>query len=218
MFRKLLLTITVMLLVTLFVVFPQKESLISVFRMTEDPIVISKGHYGQSLVVEISFSHEGLEEWLQTVNKPYPLLMLDAAWIDRSPKLVEIIKNRNIPTGLLGGKGAVDEDNDTINKFNKDLAIYQKHFENKPLWYMTSDYEFNPKLMQTVFKEEVNLLSPSVIYTKNYKTTNGAIVSFPIHEKSTFTFEDISKLLEREKFISIEENVFGYSIKTKKMP
>ncbi|SOC09586.1 hypothetical protein SAMN05880501_105275 [Ureibacillus xyleni] len=217
MIRKLLLTITVVFLVTLFV-FPEKNSLVSVFRMTEDPIIISKGHYGQSLVLEISFSHEGLEEWLQSANKPYPLLMLDADWIDRSPKLVEIIKKRNFPTGLLGGEGAENKDKYSINDFSKDLAIYQKHFEYKPLWFMTTDYEFNPELMQVVFKEEVNLLSPSTIYTKNYKTTKGTIVTLPLHEKSKFNFEDVSNLLKSEKFISIEENVFGYSIKTKKMP
>ncbi|WP_246027595.1 MULTISPECIES: hypothetical protein [Lysinibacillus] len=214
MIRKLLVTLTLMLVVTLFI-YPQKESIISVFRMTEEPIVISKGHYGQSLVVEISFSHDGLEEWLQNVQKPYPLLMLDANWIDRSPKLVDIIKKRNIPTGLLGGKGKEEY---TIKNFNKDLAIYQKHFENKPLWFMTSDYEFQPDLMQVAFKEEVNLLSPSVIYGKNYQTTNGAIVTLSLHEKSTVKFDELNTLLKKEKFISIEENVFGYSIKTKKMP
>jgi len=216
MVRKLLVTVVLMVVVTFFV-YPQRESLISVFRITDQPLVISKGNYGQSLVVEISFTHEGLEEWLKTLKQPYPLLMLNADWIARSPKIVEQIKKLNIPTGLLGGKGA--ENSYSIEHFNKDLKIYEKNFENKPLWFMTSDYEFETELQQTVFNEEINLLSPSIIYTKEtYKKADGAILSLKLHEKNKPNFEEYTKLIEKEKFISIEENVFGYTIKTKRIP
>ncbi|QCR34142.1 hypothetical protein [Lysinibacillus sp. SGAir0095] len=216
MVRKLLVTAVLVVIVTLFV-YPQRDSIISVFRMTDEPLVISKGNYGQSLIVEISFSHDGLEEWLQTLKQPYPLLMLDADWIARSPKIVEQLKKQNIPTGLLGGKGA--ENSYSIEDFNKDLQIYEKHFNNKPLWFMTSDYEFGSNLQQSVFDQEINLLSPSMIYTKDtYKKTDGAIYSLKLHENSKVNFEEYSKLIENEKFVSIEENVFGYTIKTKKIP
>ncbi|MDI7743345.1 hypothetical protein QMK38_15170 [Lysinibacillus fusiformis] len=216
MVRKLLVTVVLVVIVTLFV-YPQRDSIISVFRMTDEPLIISKGNYGQSLIVEISFSHDGLEEWLQSLKQPYPLLLLDAEWIARSPKIVEQIKKQNIPTGLLGDKGA--ENNYTIEDFNKDLQIYEEHFDNKPLWFMTKDYEFGKDLQQTVFNEEINLLSPSMIYSKDtYKKTDGAIYSLKLHENNKPNFEEYSKLIEAEKFISIEENVFGYTIKTKKIP
>ncbi|KGR75254.1 hypothetical protein CD33_11045 [Ureibacillus sinduriensis BLB-1 = JCM 15800] len=216
MVRKLLATVVLVVIVTLFV-YPQRESIISVFRMTDEPLIISKGNYGQSLIVELSFSHEGLEEWLQSLKQPYPLLMLDADWIARSPKIVEQIKKQNMPTGLLGKQGA--ENSYSIEQFNKDLKIYEKHFNNKPLWFMTSDYEFGTNLQQAVFDQEINLLSPSMIYAKNnYQKTDGAILSLKLHEKSKPNFEEYTKLIETEKFVSIEENVFGYTIKTKKIP
>ncbi len=215
MIRKLMLAVALMAVGLLFV-YPQKDTLTSVFRMTEQPLVISKGNYGQSLIVEISFTHDGLTEWLQSLKQPYPLLMLDAAWIDRSPKVVKIIKERNIPTGLLGGKGAEDY---SIKAFNKDLSIYQKHFKNKPLWFMTSDYEFDSALQQAVFEEEINLVSPSILLTnEKYKKEKGALVTWKLNEQSKPKFDDITNLIEKQKFISLEENIFGYTIKSKKLP
>ncbi|RHW36296.1 hypothetical protein D1B33_11715 [Lysinibacillus yapensis] len=216
MARKFVVTVALAVILTVFA-YPQRDSILSVFRMTEEPLIISKGNYGQSIIVEISFSHEGLEEWLQTLKQPYPLLMLDAKWIERSPKIVEQIKNQNIPTGLLGGKGA--EESYTLDDFNRDIQIYEKHFDQKPLWFMTSDYEFSPTLQQTAFNEEVNLISPSSIYSKDtFQKMDGAIVSLRLHEKTKPDFEEYNKLIATEKFISVEENVFGYTIKTKRMP
>lgn len=216
MIRKTLLTLALALIITLFI-YPQKNSIVSVFQMSGEPIVISKGHYGQSLLVEVSFSHEGMDQWLKSLKKPYPLLMLDAQWIDRSPEYVEIIKEKNLPTGLLGGNGNVDY---TTESFNKDLAIYEKHFERKPLWFMTRNYEYPLELQKAIFNEEVNLLSPTFVYSKNkeLQLSEGTIISLPLHEQSKLKFEEITELIDKQKFISIEENIFGYTMKSKKMP
>lgn len=216
MTRKVLFTLTLSLLIAFFV-FPQKESFVSVFKITDEPLVISKGNYGQSLVIEVTFSHDGLYEWLSTLKQPYPLLMLDADWIERSSKYVDLIKEKNINTGLLGPSGAI---NSSTEMFLKDVAIYEKHFKKKPLWYMTADYEYPTELKQTVFNEEINLLSPSYIYTKdaNYQQLKGAIISLPLHEHTSPNFEEYTKFMETQKFIPIEENIFGYTMKTKKMP
>lgn len=217
MIRKLLIAMTLAIILS-FLIFPQRDSVISVFRMTEEPLVISKGHYGQSLVVEISFTHDGMDEWMQSLKSPYPLLMLDADWIDRSPKLIEVIQKKNIPAGLLGGNGKDGEY--TIEQFKKDLAIFEKHFEQKPLWFMTKDYEYTQEIKQAVFNEEINLLSPSHVYTEGeqYKETKGAIISLPIHEESKPKFDELNTFIHEQKLISIEENIFGYNIKSTKMP
>ncbi|MGE7666679.1 hypothetical protein ACQKMN_13305 [Ureibacillus composti] len=216
MIRKTLITLVLALIVTFFF-YPQKDSIISVFKMSDEPVVISKGHYGQSLIVEISFSHDGLKEWLQSLKQPYPLLMLDANWINRSPEIVELIKQKNITVGLLGGQGKQDY---TFKSFKKDLSIYEKHFESKPLWFMTSDYEYPGELQKGVFNEEINLLSPTFILSKDdtFPNTKGAIISLKLNEKSNLKFDELNELLKKQKFISIEENIFGYSIKSKKLP
>lgn len=215
MLRKLLITITFVVLLSIFI-YPQKN-IVSVFRMTDEPIVVSKGHYGQSLIIEISFTHDGLPEWLQSISAPYPILMLDADWIDRSPKLVEVIQKKNIPTGLLGKHGNEEYN---IDELKKEVEIYEKHFNKKPLWFMTRDYEYTPELKQAVFNEEINLLSPSHIYgeSNQYENIKGAIISVHIHEESKPNFESLTTFVKGNKFVSLEENIFGYTIKSTKRP
>ena len=216
MIRKLVITFAVAL-VLFFLVFSQRDSIISVFQMSEEPVVISKGNYGQSIIVEVSFSHDGFLEWLNTLKQPYPLLMVNAEWIERSSKYIDVIKKKNIPIGLLGGDGAKDY---SIELFSKDVAIYEKYFQNKPLWFMTSDYIYTEGLKQSIFNEQVNMLTPSSIYKEgdDYKRDKGAIISIQVHEKSQPNFESLSKFLNSQKFMTIEENIFGYSIKSKKLP
>ncbi|MEK4496591.1 MULTISPECIES: hypothetical protein [Ureibacillus] len=216
MFRKMILALFIVMVIS-FLIYPQKTSIVSVFRMTHEPLVISKGNYGQSLIVEISFTHEGLPEWLESLHAPYPILMLDAKWIERSPKLVELIQKKNISTGLLGGYGKEEY---SIKTFNKEVEIYKKYFNQKPLWFMTKDYEFPGELKQAAFHEEINLLSPSHIYEEgnHYHDVKGAIISLQLDEQSNPNFKNISKFIQQHKFISLEENIFGYSIKSTKMP
>jgi len=216
MIRKLVLAFVIALVFILFV-FPQKNSIMSVFQFSNEPVIISKGNYGQSIIVEVTFSHDGFIEWLNTLKQPYPLLMVDAEWIKRSSKYIEVIKDRNIPIGLLGGEGAKDY---TIELFNKDVAIYEKHFQNKPLWFMTSDYNYSDELKQAIFNEHINMLAPTSIYKEgeDYKNDKGAIISIPLHEESPSNFESLTKFLGSQKFMTIEENIFGYTIKSKKLP
>ncbi|SOC39010.1 hypothetical protein [Ureibacillus acetophenoni] len=216
MIRKVVLAFAIAL-VLFFFVFPQRDSIISVFQISDEPVIISKGNYGQSIILEVSFSHDGFLEWLESLKQPYPLLMVKADWIERSPKYIDVIKNKNIPIGLLGGEGAKDY---TTELFNKDVAIYEKHLQSKPLWFMTSDYNYTDELKQSIFNEQVNMLSPTTLYKEDDPLNNekGAIISIPLHEESKTNFESLTKLLYSQKFMSIEENIFGYSIKSKKMP
>lgn len=216
MYRKLIFTLFLIIIFTLIII-PKKETIISAFRLSNEPIVISKGNYGQSLIVEISFSHKGLKEWIEQLNKPYPLLMLDADWIDRSPDIVDIIKKKNIPTGLYGHSN----DNEfSFDLFKKEIKIFEKHFNSKPLWYMTSNYEYPEELKQSAFNEKINLLSPTTIYSEDNMdlNTKGAIISLQIHETSNPNFKNMTNFIQSKEFISIEENIFGYTMKSNKFP
>ena len=53
---------------------------------------------------------------------------------------------------------------------------------------------------------------------EQYKETKGAIISLPIHEESKPKFDELNTFIHEQKFISIEENIFGYNIKSTKMP
>lgn len=216
MYRKLIFTLLLIIIFTLIII-PKKETIISAFRLSNEPIVISKGNYGQSLIVEISFSHKGLNEWIGQLNKPYPLLMLDADWIERSPDTVNLIKKKNIPTGLYGQSNKKEF---SFDLFRKEIQIYEKHFNSKPLWYMTSNYEYPEELKQSAFKEKINLLSPTTIYSEDNTNLNtkGAIISMQIHETSNPNFKNMTNFVQSKQFISIEENIFGYTMKSNKLP
>lgn len=219
MVRKTLLLLCLTLL--LFIFFkPINSNMISVFSITDSPAIVTKGHYGTSLVVEISFSDEPLLEWLTTIKEPYPLLLLDADWIERSPKHMEIIQKRKLPTGLLGPADSEKEPLDTA-LLKKDLAIYEKNFTSKPLWFATRNHQYSQGLQKTLFQQQVNVLSPSIIWQGNNvipSLQKGDFLFISLHENNKIPFKKLNTLLEKNKFISIEENIFGYTIQSKKSP
>lgn len=194
--------------------------MISVFSIADSPTVVTKGHYGTSLVVEISFSNEPLLEWLSTVKEPYPLLLLDADWIERSPKHMEIIQKRKLPTGLLGPIDSEKEPIDT-DLLKKEIAIYEKHFSSTPLWFATRNHHYSQDLQKALFHQQVNILSPSIIWQGNNVAPSlqkGDFLFISLHENNNVSFSKFNKLLAKNNFISIEENIFGYTIQSKKSP
>lgn len=219
MVRKTLLLLCLILLAFVFFK-PINSTMISVFSITDSPTVITKGHYGTSVVVEVSFSDESLLEWLTTVNEPYPLLLLDTDWIKRSPKHMEIIQKRKLPTGLLGPMDSEDEPLDT-NLLKEEISIYEQHFTSKPLWFATRNHQYSQGLQKALFQQQVNILSPSIIWQGN-KTAptlqKGDFLFISLHENNKVSFSKFNQLLEKNNFISIEENIFGYTIQSKKSP
>lgn len=219
MVRKTLLLLCLTLLLFVFLK-PINSNMVSVFSITDSPAIVTKGHYGTSLVVEISFSNEPLLEWLTTVKEPYPLLLLDADWIERSPKHMEVIQKRKLPTGLLGPVDSKEEPLDT-NLLKKEVAIYEKHFASEPLWFATRNHQYSQDLQKTLFQQQVNILSPSIIWHGNNVAPSfqkGDFLFISLHENNKISFNKLSKLLEQNNFISIEENIFGYTIHSKKSP
>lgn len=198
---------------------PINSTMISVFNIANAPVVVTKGHYGTSLIVEISFSDDSLLEWLQTVKEPYPLLLLDADWIKRSPDHLKIIQQRKLPTGLLGPDDSVEEPVD-IALIQKDIDTYEKYLKEKPLWFATRNHQYSQDLQKTLFQQQMNLLSPSLIWQgeKTPKLQKGDFVFFPLHRNNQISFKELNTLIQQHKFMSIEENIFGYKVQTKKAP
>lgn len=188
---------------------------IPTFQVTNEPVVISKGHKGQTLMLEVTFTHPGFEKWLKSLQAPYPLLVVDSAWIERSASIIEIIQEKGIPTALLGQVSAdyVDE-----QLLTKEIAIYQKYFGKEPLWFMTKDYAFPLDLRHQVFNKRINMLVPTALWEKDLLLENGMFLSVPLHAQSNVDFATLTTELKKLSFISIEENIFGYRLKNKRYP
>ncbi|WP_324729400.1 hypothetical protein VO178_02010 [Lysinibacillus fusiformis] len=218
MIRK---TLISLLLIGILFVFlkPINSTMISVFNIANAPVVVTKGHYGTSLVVEVSFSDESLMDWLKTVKEPYPLLLLNTDWIKRSPDHIKIIQERKLPTGLLGPEDSIEEPIN-IKLVQKDIDIYEQYLKEKPLWFATRNHQYSQDLQKSLFQQQMNLLSPSLIWQgeKTPKLQKGDFVFVPLHQDSSITFKELNTLIQQHKFMSIEENIFGYKVQTKKSP
>ena len=212
------------ILITLFIVFifllfiQQKEQWTSVFRVTDQPDVLMKGNHGETLTVDLSFGREDVDEWITKLEKPYPLLFLDAEWIERSPLIVEKIKEKNIPVGLLGQESKIYKENLTLLK--KEIEIFQSEFGVVPLWYRTKDHSFPEPLKQQVWDSKINMVSSSVNWTTGNPPTiqKGDIVSVALHQKTRVALKDLNAFQKAHPFVSIEETLFGYKTQTKTFP
>ena len=55
-------------LIIVFFYFDEKNTIFPVFQLTETPMIITKGQFGASLIVEVSYSHEGFDDWIATLQ------------------------------------------------------------------------------------------------------------------------------------------------------
>ncbi|AWE09044.1 hypothetical protein DCE79_17645 [Lysinibacillus sp. 2017] len=196
--------------------FEEKNSIISTFQLTEAPTIITKGHYGYSLIVELSYSHQGLAEWIATLHEPYPLFLIENDWMMRSPEIVKQLIEKNIEVGLLGSPNEQYEDSTLLEK---QLAQFQSAFNQLPLWFATTDYNVTPALQKTLHDHGINTIAPSISITApSLQLSDGEFISIPLHRGQSISFESINEFIQQHPFLSIEENIFGYKISTKRYP
>ena len=205
-------------LVLFFPTLPEKTPLTSVFRITENPVVITRGTYSSALTVNISFGDDDVEKWIQTLKKPYPLLLIDPEWAGRFPETVRLINEKSIPTGLLGHEGAIYEKNGQL--LNEQIKQFESFFDVKPLWFRTIDEVFPSSLHALLWKAEINALGSTVIWDGEDipPTVEGEIISIPHHQKNRIDLSKLKKLTESRDFQTIDEVLFGPIGKTKKIP
>ena len=204
-------------LVIVFFYFDEKNSIFPVFQLTETPLVMTKGQFGASLIVEVSYSHEGFDDWITSLPKPYPLFLVDADWLLRSPETVKLLIEKNVPVGLLGSTQEQYEAEDGL--LEKQLTIYEMNFQQLPLWFATRDYLIEEKMQQTLHGRGINLIAPTYSFTTmNTKLADGDFISIPLHRDNAISFQKLEQYIASNSFISIEQNLFGYDIQTKRMP
>lgn len=203
----------------LFVTLPKDDGLLSTFRMTNQPDVITKGTYGTAMTVNISYGKEDVFQWLESLQAPFPFIFADIDWLERSPKAVEILKQKKIPIGLLGKEGISYEEDPQL--LEKEIVNYEKLFGKKPLWFRTVDEEFPDSLRNSLFQHEINALGSSVFWSapeQKPKLKKGDILSIPYHRDGNIPLKSIESLRESHEFHSVEDVIFGVSLKTKKYP
>ena len=189
-----------------------KDNQTPVFLMTEEPDIIAKGHNGQVFLVELHFEHDGLIDFIESNHSQNVLFLLDSSLIERADHIVELLKKLQRPTGLLG------KSSETLDQ---DIAIYEKAFDNKPLWFMPQGYIYEESLRLTLFEKQINMIAPTLIIRNNVfptKLEKGTILSLPLYKEINVDFEKLSSWMSQQTFISIEESLFGYSLKTKRYP
>lgn len=206
----------VLCLFLVFIYFDEKNSISPVFQLTEAPAIITKGQFGQSLIIELSYSHKGFEDWVTNLREPYPLILAESDWLLRSPDLVKILREKNIRVGLLGSSSDQYEDK---NLLKKQIAIYEKTFYKKPLWFATADYKADTSMQAALHEVGINIVAPTYTFPiEESKIPEGSFVSIPLHRDNEVSFESINEFIKTHKFISIEQNIFGYEISTKRYP
>ncbi|TQR18894.1 hypothetical protein [Psychrobacillus vulpis] len=217
---KLLLVVAMVFFFSLFFIIPNNySSILPVFQLIEKPTVVSKGAHGKTVTIDLTFGKEDMETFLKNLEAPYPHFFISEDWIKRSPTLIKVMKEKNIPISLLGQEGAKYIEDPTL--FKKEIDQFEKLVGEIPLWFRTKDYEFPVELQKTAWEYEVNLLSSSMYWVEgepNPKLQKGDILSVPLHQEERMDMKQLNQLLKSDSFLSIEQNIFGLTTKSKAIP
>lgn len=218
LFRKWMIIIISCILFVLFFSWPEKNAVISVFRITEEPSAITRGTSGSTLTINLSFGDDPVKEWIVTLKKPYPLLFVDVEWAARFPETIQLIAKKKIPTGLLGDNGKQYETDTHL--LEEQIKQYEKIFDEKPLWFRTSDEVFPESLHTLLWEEKINALGSTFTWSggKAPPVSKGEIISVSFRQNNKINFTDLNELIEQREFITLEEVLFGPVGKTKKIP
>lgn len=197
---------------------PEKLSITSVFRVTDNPVAIMRGTNGSALTVNISFGDDEIKEWVDKLEKPYPLLLIDNDWAKRFPETVELIQKKKIPTGLLGHEGEAYELDEKLLKNH--VGQYEELFGEKPLWFRTFDEVFPHSLHTLLWEAEINALGSTFTWSGGEipPVTEGEIISVSHHRKDRISLPKLKQLTDGRDFKTLDEVLFGPVGKMKKIP
>ncbi len=209
--------LVIVLGLVLFNVPKQMPSLLPVFQLTEKPAVISKGSYGNTITIDLTFGRDDVEKFVTELQAPYPHFFISIEWIERSEEIIEVMKDKNIPISLLGKNGSTYIENPTL--FKKEVKQFEQVIGEKPLWFRTIDYEFPIELQKDAWGQEVNLLSSSKYWSNKVPSfEKGDILSIPLHQNERIDIQQLTKIVQSTEMITIEQNIFGLKVKTKTFP
>ena len=210
--KPLILLSFLVIALTLFFISSQSKS--DAYRIATTPSLISKGTFGQSIVVEMSYSYPEIKEWITSVQNNKILFLLEYDWLQRSKDYVKLLKDSNANTGLLISSSQ------TLPSIKEHINLYTELFEHPPIWAACSPDPCSDEIVQYLFDEKMNSLAPS-IYIKQLddfkQIKKGDIASFEIKRGATPPPDVLTRIISHP-FISIEENIIGITYGTKRYP
>ena len=210
--KPLILLSFLVIALTLFFISSQSKS--DAYRIATTPSLISKGTFGQSIVVEISYSYPEIKEWITSIQNNKILFLLEYEWLQRSNDYVKLLKDSQTNTGLLINSSQ------TLPSIKEHINLYTDLFEHPPIWAACSPDPCSDEIVQYLFDEKMNSLAPSIYIEKldDFKQLKkGDIASFEIKRDAPPPSNILTRIISHP-FITIDENIIGISYGTKRYP
>ena len=212
--RKPLITLSFLtLLLSLFFISSQLKP--EAFRIATKPSLISKGTFGQSLAIEISYSYPETKQWISSIqNNNDILFLLQYEWLKRSNDYVKLFNDTKAITGLL------IDNSQTDSSIKEHIQLYTDSFEQPPIWAACSPDPCSDQVVQFLFDQKINSVAPSIYIEQldDFKQLKkGDIASFQI-KRDAPPQEPILNRITSYPFVSIEQNILGITYGTKRYP
>lgn len=201
------------LLLSLFFISSQLKP--EAFRIATKPSLISKGTFGQSLAIEISYSYPETKQWISSIqNNNDILFLLQYEWLKRSNDYVKLFNDTKAITGLL------IDNSQTDSSIKEHIQLYTDSFEQPPIWAACSPDPCSDQVVQFLFDQKINSVAPSIYIEQldDFKQLKkGDIASFQI-KRDAPPQEPILNRITSYPFVSIEQNILGITYGTKRYP
>ena len=201
------------LLLSLFFISSQLKT--EAFRIATKPSLISKGTFGQSLAIEISYSYPETKQWISSIqNNNDILFLLQYEWLKRSNDYVKLFKDTKAITGLL------IDNSQTDSSIKEHIQLYTDMFEQPPIWAACSPDPCSDQVVQFLFDQKINSVAPSIYIEQldDFKQLKkGDIASFQIKRDAPPQAPILNRITSYP-FVSIEQNIIGITYGTKRYP
>lgn len=192
----------------------QKNMILPVFSVLEAPSIITKGQNGVTLIVELSFLHDDFESLLPLLKEKQAILLIDPKLAARFPTFTEKLREQKIVVGLYS-----EQPFETIEQFQLEISEFEKHFLSKPLYFTHKQYMLQPSFLTYLHEQQINMVAPTAFYHEQIKSiAKGSLLFVQIHPNNVPSISKLRTFIEKQRFLSIEENIFGYSTKSKRYP
>ena len=201
------------LLLSLFFISSQLKP--EAFRIATKPSLISKGTFGQSLAIEISYPYPETKQWISSIqNNNDILFLLQYEWLKRSNDYVKLFKDTKAITGLL------IDNSQTDSSIKEHIQLYTDMFEQPPIWAACSPDPCSDQVVQFLFDQKINSVAPSIYIEQldDFKQLKkGDIASFQIKRDAPPQAPILNRITSYP-FVSIEQNIIGITYGTKRYP